>query len=357
MQVSHFGTARQYANLKEELLDASDRALSSGCWNDGPYAVEFSDWLGNKTKSNRAILCHSGTQALEIIAKYEIGKNLQDPDWRRIRLPNITYLATVNAFLNSGFEVDLCDVDNNGIMVQNQPNPDLILSCYVGLYGAPVHELETNKTFALNYVDGAQHWLIADGNIGHGMAISFDPTKNLPASGNGGALVTNNNELAEFAVRYVNNGKPFGFIGTNSKISEQDCAQLLVRTQYIDQWQERRKQIRLYYIDRLNNLHPDLRCMSAGFEKHADQKFVLMTHGHRDNLMEHLLANNIEAKIHYDRVISELPIAGMCRFKPDLTSKSHVFSRAVLSLPIYPELTDNEVEFVADTVTGYFAQI
>lgn len=354
--IPHFGVQRQYKNLKDELLDASDRALSSGCWNNGPYSVEFSDWLGNKTKAIHVVLCHSGTQALEIMAENERRKFLDDKDYRRIRVPNLTYPATVNAFLSSGFVVDLCDVDNNGIMTKDQRG-DVFLSCYVGLYGAPVHDLEHGRTFALNYVDGAQHWLIADGNIGDGMAISFDPTKNLPASGNGGALVTNSPELATFAEGYVNNGKPYNaHYATNSKISEQDCAQLLVRTQYIDQWQERRKQIRLYWIDKFKNLHPDLRCMSAGFDRHADQKFVLLTHEHRDSLVEYLRESNIEVKIHYERVISEMPVAALCNSKPDFTSKSHVISRAVLSLPIYPELTDSEVEYIANKVVAYFTQ-
>ena len=355
MQIPHFGVQRQYNNLKDELLDASDMALSSGCWNAGPYSVEFSDWLGNRTKANHAILCHSGTQALEIMAEYERRKYLEDPDYHRIRMPNITFPATANAFLKAGFKVDLCDVDNNGILPMNQPGTDILLSCYVGLYGAPIDVPSSNQTFALNYIDGAQHWLIADGNIGDGMAISFDPTKNLPASGNGGALVTDSHDLALFADAYVNNGKPFNaHYGTNSKISEQDCAQLLVRTRYIDQWQERRKQIRLYWITRFMNIHPDLRCMSAGFDRHADQKFVLLTHEHRDSLMEHLMEKGVEVRIHYDRVISEMPIGFLCNTKPDFTSKSHVISRAVLSLPIYPELTDTEVEYIADSVIEFF---
>lgn len=364
--IPHFGIAKQYANLKEELLEATDLALKSGCWNDGINAELFSVWLKEKTKTKHAILCHSGTQALELIARYEksLYKSTDNPDWDVIRVPNFTYPATANAFINSGMRVNLCDVDSNGILITPKKQDHIQLSCYVGLYGAPILELlEDEETIAIDYVDGAQHWLIADGNIGSGMAISFDPTKNLPASGNGGALVTNNQRLATFARQYVNHGKSntrssvFLSAGTNSKLSEQDCAHLLVKTKYIDQWQERRKQIRLYYIDRFKNLHEDLYCMSQGFEKHADQKFVLKTHTHRDPLVEYLRSRGIDTKIHYDQTLSEMIVGSLCDSKPDLLSTGHALSRAVLSLPIYFELTDNEIEFIADTVTEYFTQI
>jgi len=346
--IPHFGLDRQYKNLNSELIEATQASLSGGNWNEGIFSERFSDWLQQKTKTNHAILCHSGTQALEIIAKYEIQKGKRT----RIRVPNLTYPATANAFLTSGLHVDLGDCDTHGIMVAD----DSVLSCYVGLYGAPTHAV--NK-LSDDYVDGAQHWLIVNGHVGAGMAISFDPTKNLPASGNGGALVTNDSKLANFARSYVNNGKcpgsDFNFPGTNSKMSEQDCAQILVRTNYIDRWQERRKQIREYYINVFKNIHEDLYCLSSGFQEHADQKFVLRTYGHRDGLYDYLLGHGVEAKIHYPRVISELGIGMLCINKPELMlSASYTLSKSVLSLPIYPELNDTEVEYIASLVVKYF---
>ena len=69
--VKYFGLDRQYTQLKDELLDATDSVLSTGSLNDGEYAKKFKDWLSIKTKAHYVILCHSGTQALEIIARYE----------------------------------------------------------------------------------------------------------------------------------------------------------------------------------------------------------------------------------------------------------------------------------------------
>ena len=220
----------------------------------------------------------------------------------------------------------------------------------VGLYGAnPSPFNNIGGTYDL--VDGAQHWLVAD-NIANGMAISFDPTKNLPASGNGGAIVTNDRDLYDFAYSYRSNGKHFhSDIGTNSRMSELECAHTFVRSSHIDKWQWRRKEIRYHYLDEFKNL--DLRCLSREFNVHADQKFVVYT-DRRDELKQYLSDAEIETKIHYENALSELPIAKFIETKPDMLSISVNLTRGLLSLPIYPELTDGEVEHIAQTVKDFF---
>jgi len=352
-KISHFGLKRQTENLKAELLDATYEAMKEGQFLEGPFTREFEAWLCKRTGSQYATLVHSGTQALEFIAKsirdMNDSKVVQyNPD--KIVLPNLTYPATLNAFLNTGWEVELVDTDKNGLL------PDQYLlnvgkpTCYVGLYGASTNRMAWRGTI----VDGAQHWLVADGNIGDAMAISFDPTKNLPSSGNGGAVVTNNSYIHDFIENYKNNGKGKNFLtpGTNSKMSEIDCAHLMVRTKYIDQWQERRKQIRLYYIEEFKDI--PVRCLSDGFERHADQKFVIYT-DRRSQLQHEMNQLGIETKIHYDRPLSELAVAKDL-VKPDFLSVSSMLCRGILSLPIYPELTDSEVEYIADRIKLFFAK-
>jgi dTDP-4-amino-4,6-dideoxygalactose transaminase len=192
--------------------------------------------------------------------------------------------------------------------------------------------------------------------VGLGMAISFDPTKNLPASGNGGAIVTNIEELYKFASSYKDNGKSFSSEiiapSTNSKMSEIDCAHVLVRSQYIDLWQTRRQQIRQYYIKEFENL--PIRCLSKKFQRHADQKFVITTDD-RQALKMHLLKHKIEVKVHYEQTISELPSAKLlCDTRLDFLTTSTMLSRSVLSLPIYPELLDSEVEYIATMVKAFY---
>jgi len=134
-------------------------------------------------------------------------------------------------------------------------------------------------------------------------------------------------------------------------MSELECAHLLVRSKYIDRWQYRREQIRNYYLDRFEDM--PFRCLSESFERHADQKFVIYTQD-RNELHQYLTDRKIESRIHYPYALSELPIAKDIIKKPDFVSTSVALAKGVLSLPIYPELSDSEIEAVADTVCKFF---
>jgi dTDP-4-amino-4,6-dideoxygalactose transaminase len=353
-QIPHFGLARQYNNLKDELLDATHRALKDGQLVGGSYTRAFESWLKYKTKTSYAMTVHSGTQALEIIARYKkIKHNETMVGNPKVRIPNLTYPATLNAFLNAGWDVELVDTDSYGIAKFELFGG--LYDCMVGLYGRSPwghHQLPARYDSVHGIiVDGAQHWLESNGHVGSGMAISFDPTKNLNSSGNGDAIVTNDEKMYLYAMSYTDNNKPyFHDIGTNSKMSEQDCAQLMVRTKYIDEWQQRREKIANYWSDSFKNL--PIKCLDDNTASHTHQKFAIYM-SDRNPLRNHLMTNGIQTKISYDYVLGDLPIAKDL-VKPDMLSTSVMLSRGVLSLPIYPELTDIEVEYIANTVKSFY---
>lgn len=351
--IPHSGLKRQYDNLQDELLEATHQSLKEGILLDGPFTAALESWLCNYTGCQYATVTHSKTHALELIAgyHYDLCFLAGDEEAPRVRIPNFSYPSTLNAFYSTGWDVELVDTDSNGLIKfdDDYENDFNTYTCFVGLYGASI-----NRAFYSNVIiDGAHHWLTVDKHqVGDGMAISFDPTKNLPSSGNGGAIITNDKSLYDWANVMKNNGKPDHFYpGTNSKMSELECAQLLVRTKHIDRWQNRRKQIRNYYLDRFEDM--PFRCLSEPFDKHADQKFVIYTQD-RNELYQYLIDYKIESRIHYPQVLSELPIAKDIIKKPDLISTSIALSRGVLSLPIYPELTDSEVETISDLVHKFF---
>ena len=351
-QIAHFGLQRQYKNLREELLDATDNVLKSGHLINGHFTRSLEEWLRYRTRAKYAVTVHSGTQALEIIARYKFAKHAVSMNGApTVQLPNLTYPATLNAFITAGWNVELVDTDKYGILDNNTYVAGKYM-CLVGLYGRKPWPQSTLKEAYGVIIDGAQHWLVSDGDIGSGMAISFDPTKNLPASGNGGAIVTNDKQLYDFAMSYRDNGKgadPWHMPGTNSKMSEQDCAQLFVRTKHIDKWQSRRKDIAEYWCRTFRDL--PLTCLSDDKVPHAHQKFVVYTDD-RNSLHTHCILNGINSKVHYEYVLGDLPTAKNFP-KPDLLSKSVMLSRGVLSLPIYPELTDSEVDYIAEKVTEF----
>lgn len=350
LQIAHFGLNRQYKNLKDELLNATNEVLKEGQLVSGSFTRSFEDWLKNKTNTKYAVTVHSGTQALEIIALFKKQQHLEVRQGiPKIRIPNLTYPATLTSFLKAGWEVELADTDKTGIL-NHDVHPG-VYQCLVGLYGKlPWPNTNYSDSFGV-IVDGAQHWLVAGDQIGSGMAISFDPTKNLPCSGNGGAIVTNSEKMYLFASSYKNNNKPyFHDVGTNSKMSELECAHILVRSQYIDEWQSRRQYITDYWINCFKNL--PITCLNKTEVPHANQKFVLYVED-RNSLQNHLLLAGVDSKFHYEYTLGDLPISRELD-KPDLLSTSIMLSRGVISLPLYPELSDIEVEYIAQKVEKFY---
>lgn len=360
-QIAFTGLRRQYNNLREEILDITDAVLSTGQVMSGPWTQQFEDWLAAKNRKKHAITCHSGTNALEILASYWTthwsGMSGPTPT---VVIPSVTYVATANAFIRAGWDVYFADVDNYGIIDPSKIPTSLGYQAIVlvGLYGASIsHYIPirywqewTNRDIIV-IEDAAQHWLSSDSQrTGRGSAISFDPMKNLSCYGNGGAVITNSDLLATFALNVRDNGKQskHRWTGSNSRMSELDCATLLVKTKYLDQWQARRSDIAEAYIQGFQDAN--LRCLidESNFHNHAFHKFVVEV-DNRDQVQAELLDFGIETKVHYQYA---LPDHSAYREypAPDMLGACYSLTRRVLSLPIYPELTDSEVEYIIDSV-------
>jgi len=350
------GLKKQYNNLRQEILDATDEVLRSGQLMNGNYTAEFENWLAKRNRQKYAITCHSGTHALEIIASYYREAHSVNPP--RVLIPSLTYVATANAFARAGWDIQFIDTDRYGIL-NPEAIPDVSYQAMVliGLYGASVDRLgEEYKRWPMKIIDpgtiwiedGAQHWLSDNSNrCGNATAISFDPMKNLNAYGNGGAVVTDDLDLMDYARAWRDNGKAHHrYTGTNSRMSEIDCAQMLVKTRYIDQWQQRRQEIATYWIERLKKSR--VRCLidDKNFEGHAFHKFVVEV-DNRDRLQQNLAIKKIETRVHYREPLHEVGM--FAKYPgPDMICNSSALSRRILSLPFYPELTDLEVEYVID---------
>jgi dTDP-4-amino-4,6-dideoxygalactose transaminase len=346
------GLKKQYNNLRTEILDATDMVLRSGLLMDGNHTAEFESWLAKKNGVKYAATCHSGTHALEIIAEYYASQKFW-PSPPRVLIPAMTYPATINAFLRADWDVVIVDTDYYGLIDLRKINLNMSVQAIVavGLYGHALNKHEwLNNNAAVIIEDAAQHWLSYNcRRVANAAAVSFDPMKNLNNYGNGGAVVTDDVNLLEYARNYRNNGKPTHMdTGSNSRMSEIDCAQMLVKAGYIDAWQQRRAKISGYWMQRLKGTGTRSLIDENNHQHHAHHKFVIEVAG-RDLLQRNLSLHGIETKIHYKDPLHELP-AYQHLSGPDILSAASALSRRVLSLPLYPELTDLEVEYIIDQV-------
>ena len=353
VNIPFFGVDRQYHNLRDQILDATDRVLRSGQVMSGNNTSEFENWLAKKNNSKYAITVHSGTTALEIQAAYYLKQVIIDQDDYNptVAIPAVTFPATANAFARAGWNLHILDCDRYGLSVA-EDYYDLVVM--VGIFGHSIEHLYDNhwtNTASTAIEDGAQHWL-SNGcrRFGKSTAISFDPTKNLGNYGNGGALVTDDVHLYEFAKQWRNHGKGSGTTttGSNSRMSEVDCAQMLVKAEHIDAWQQRRADISAYWIERLNEAGIRTLIDRKNFDSHCYHKFVIDV-DNRNLLQDRLKYRGIETRVHYSTPLHEMQCFANTT-KPDLFANASALCRRLLSLPIYPELTDLEVEYIADSV-------
>jgi dTDP-4-amino-4,6-dideoxygalactose transaminase len=235
-----------------------------------------------KNHVSYAVTCHSGTQALEIIAGFYRDQDLAFVNPPTVIVPALTYPATANAFLRAGWSVIIGDTDYYGQIDVRKMINDLDTHyhavCAVGLYGAALRDMRPVESRALLIEDAAQHWL-SDGckRQGGAAAISFDPTKNFANYGNGGAIVSDDRNLLDYARNWVNNGKHtrHAETGSNSRMSETDCAQMMIKTRYIDAWQKRRAEIANHWIERLKNTGIRTLIDDTNFSTHCYHKFVI----------------------------------------------------------------------------------
>jgi len=361
-KIPFFGLDRQYQSIRKEILETSDQVYSSGQVLDGPNTAEFERTIAKMCERRYAIAVNSGSQAL-IFALRSV--DLLQREKNKIVIPGQSFVATLNSVIESGFDPSFCDVDRlNGLLdigSINLPAEDISAVMYVNLFGNVI-DYDQLRAYEKIFTDdtvpiiedaaqsfGAYYKGIPSGKLGDISCLSFDPTKNLPAYGSGGMVLTDNPTVAEAVVNLRDNGKvsDHNITGTNSKMNEVDCAHMLVKLKYFSQWQQRRTAIANYYIDQLKDIVL-LPTVSSDVE-HCWHKFVLHVHD-RYRLSTNLTRLGIETRVHYSTPLHYHTVAYTASYSYTSLPGAEEFAQTCLSLPIYPELTDAEVEAVVDAI-------
>ena len=361
--IPFFGVKRQYANLRDEILSAVDIVYSTGQVLDGHYTMEFENQIAKKCHRKYAVAVNSCSQGLIFAQQVLFLENT------KILIPTISFVSTINSVLLNGNEPVLCDTDDQALI--NLESLDYAIKgagvqgiMYVNLFGNTVdwdrfkmttdffnQDLKIIEDAAQSF--GASYKGIPSGALGDISVLSFDPTKNLPNYGSGGMILTDDLEIATSLRDLRDNGKSRGHEspGTNSKMSEADCAQLLVKLKYFDSWQSRRAQIAEYYNAELTN-YVDTPETTEG-TVHAWHKYVIKLND-RNGLKHHLAIKGVETKVHYEAPLYERPVGyPYINYAAELYREASTFCQECLSLPIYPELTDSEVEYIVESVKEF----
>lgn len=354
------------AQYQQELKDACSRVIDSGWYIMGKeleaFETEFADYCGTKF----AIGVANGLDALTLTLRAwkELGK-LQAGD--EVIVPANTYIASVLAI-----------TENNLVPILVEPNIDTYNLCPevvrtaitektkailpVHLYGliSPMPELMAiaDEYDLLVLEDCAQsHGAQINGkkcgNWGHAAGFSFYPGKNLGALGDAGAITTNDLELADTlrALRNYGSHKKYEnlFQGVNSRLDEIQAAMLRVKLRHLDKDTRQRRYLAESYIKGINNTLIKLPKWDD-IQEHAFHLFVIQTEN-RNELQKHLESNGIQSLIHYP--IPPHKQEAYEKFSYLSLPTTEAIHRNILSLPISPVMTVNELEQVISVINSY----
>ncbi len=362
MNIPAFDLTRQYESIQAELDAAAGRVMKSGWFILGAEVKAFEDEFAAYLGVAHALGVGSGTEALHI-ALLALGVG---PGDEVITVPN-TAVATVAAIEMTGARAVLCDVRPDTMLMDADrlagaitPRTRAIIP--VHLFGQsvdldPILELARARHIAVledcAQAHGATFRGKRVGGFGEIAAFSFYPTKNLGAYGDGGAIVTNDPQLAErvrllrqygWRERYTSDVK-----GMNSRLDEMQAAILRVKLKHLDAWTAARRDRAALYTELLRNVTPP-REMAYG---QAVYHLYVIQSEHRDALAKHLQSRGIGTAIHYPFPIHLQPAYANMGYPAGTFPVSERLAREILSLPLYPELPLDEIRAITNAVNEF----
>ena len=361
----------QYDKIKDEINQNIINSLQKGKFINGPIVKEFSQNLANFLNVKHVVPCANGTDALQI-AYMALGLKSSD----EIICPSWTYISTAEAAAIIGVKTIFCDVDPNTFNVTAELIEPLITKktkaiVVVHLYGqscdmepilnlAKKHNLKVIEDNAqaigceYSFSNGEKKYTGTIGDIG---TTSFYPTKNLGAYGDGGAIFTNNDDLAKKIKMYSNHGESkryhHNIIGINSRLDSIQAEILNVKLKYLNDYNNARNQMAENYNKAFKSVEqlqiPELNKNST----HVYHQYSLkVLNGKRNDLMKYLDQNGIETRVYYPIPVHKQK--AFSKYSNISVINTDELVTSCLSLPIHTEVEKTSQDFIIDTVKSFF---
>lgn len=361
MKIPFLELKRAQADLAPELEEAFRRVMASGAYMLGPELAAFEREFAEYCGARACVGVGNGLEALHLVLRaWDIGPGDE------VIVPSNTYIASWLAVSQTGatpvpVEPDASTYNIDPARVEAAITPKTRAIMPVHLYGltaemdplmriAAAHGLKVVEDAAQAH--GAGYRGRRAGSLGHAAGFSFYPSKNLGAYGDAGAVVTNDESLAQRVRLLRNYGSAERYRneiqGCNSRLDELQAALLRVSLKRLDGWNGRRREIAATYAERLAGCGIALPVEPAHM-KHAWHLYVVRS-TQRDALQRHLEAEGIGTMVHYPIPPHLQPAYAALRLREGAFPESEAIHREVLSLPLSPYLTQSELERVCDAV-------
>ncbi len=363
MLVPYFDLKRQFSSLRNEIREALDRVCNNTSFILGEEVSEFEKEFAAYCEVRYCVALNCGTSALHL-ALLALGVNPGD----EVITTSNTFIATAEAICYTGAKPVFVDIDPK----TGNLDPALIEPVItdrtkailpVHLYGRPADMdpiLEIAPKHGLSVIEdacqahGARYRGRRVGNIGHAAAFSFYPSKNLSAYGEGGALTTNDAEIADFARSLRNHGQSGPYtherIGYNYRMDGFQGAVLRVKLKHLEQWNARRKEIAALYRSVLKGVNVEIPLDDPRDER-VYHLFVVYVE-RRDAVRAALQACGVYTAVHYPRPVPLQPAFAVLGYGPGGFPHAERACERALSMPFFPEMTDEQVRYAGEQLAN-----
>ena len=350
----------QYKNIKEEIDIAISNVIQDTAFIKGKYVENFERDYAKFYGVKNCVSCANGTDAIYISLK-ALGLGSGD----EVITTSCSWISTSETITQAGAKVVFADIEPDYYTINVKDIEEKITKktkaiIPVHLYGHPANMteiMELAKKYNLYVIEDCAQAHFAEwgdkkvGTFGDVGTFSFFPGKNLGAYGDAGAIVTNNDKLAEKLRMYANHGAlikhSHKIEGINSRLDGLQAAILSVKLKYIETWTSQRIELAKYYNYKFSEFKDILAPQIHQFAKHVFHLFVIRTNN-RKEIQNILQSNGINTAIHYPSPLPFLPAYSyLGHSSKDFPVASSYYDK-ILSLPIYPELKKESIDYIVD---------
>ena len=369
MNIPFVNLSREAEHFLPFLLKKTEKVLKSGIYINGPNVKELEKKVASYLNVKHVVSVGNGSDALTFILR---SLNLSSND--EIICPANSFIATAWAIIASGAKPVFCDVDKNFLLdindFKNKVNSNTRAVIPVHLTGKvfPTEQI-SDFCFANNIKiieDAAQSFGAGKNNeyktgaISDAAAFSLHPLKNFAIYGDGGLISTNNSEIADSCILLRNHGlknrdeaKIWGY---NSRLDELQAAYALTKLEEIDDLNNRYIEIAKRYDKGISPLaeKPELR---AEYKDVFHNYVILVPEIRRNSIMSNLHQRGVETKIHYPIPLHLQECSKNLNYKIGDIPRCENYAKSMISLPIYPTLSNEEVDFIIETLNSELRSI
>lgn len=357
----------QYLSLRNELDEAINSVIKQSAFVRGPFVEEFEKQFSKMFNIEHCISCANGTDALYISMK---AMGLKKGD--EVLVPAHTWISSSETITQAGGKVVFCDTDKDTFTIDPDDIEKKITSSTVGiipvhLFGQPADMdaiMEIAKRRGLWVLEDCAQAHLAEfngkkvGTFGNAASFSFYPGKNLGAMGDAGAILTNDSSLSEKMQRFARHGGLFKgehlIEGINSRLDGLQAAILSVKLNKLPEWTTKRQQVAQRYSKNLDGVDGISLPVLRHDRSHVFHLYVIRC-GARDDLKAFLYDNGVETVINYPVALPFLDAYRYLQHSPEQFKNAYSNQHEILSLPIYPEISNDQVDYVCNLIKQFSA--